>query len=36
MERVEEAKKLIRVMTQEEKKEFKEWCKEWNFHLSVS
>ena len=33
MEKVEQAKILIRDMTEEERKEFKEWCKEWNFHL---
>jgi len=33
MNKVEETKKLIREMTEEEKKEIKEWCKEWNFHL---
>lgn len=34
MNKVEEAKKLVREMGQEEKKEFKKWCKDWNFHLS--
>lgn len=31
--KIEEAKKLVREMTEEERKEFKKWCKNWNFHL---
>ncbi len=36
MDKVEEVKKLIRMMEEEEKKEVKRWCKEWNFHLGLN
>ena len=36
MEKVEEAKRLVREMTEEEKKEFAKWCRDWNFHKGVN
>ena len=33
MEKVEEAKTLVRLMSDKEKESFKNWCLEWDFHL---
>jgi len=33
MNKVEEVKRIIREMNDEEKREIKDWCKEWDFHI---
>jgi len=33
LNKVEEAKSLVRFMSDKEKKRFKNWCLEWDFHL---
>lgn len=32
-DKVEQAQKLVRTMTNAEKEEFKKWCEDWDFHI---